>query len=88
MGSLRGLADSYFVIGSGNLWRQAGRVQAPTLLVFGRHDKLVDVRMAPRAARTFPTSRLLVLEDSGHVAQLEHPMTVAEAVLDHLGHQA
>ena len=88
MGSLRGLADSYFVIGSGNLWRQAGRVKAPTLLVFGRHDKLVDVRMAPRAARTFPTSRLLVLEDSGHVAQLEHPMTVAEAVLDHLGHQA
>lgn len=84
IGSLRGLLASYFLTGSRNLWRQAATVQAPTLLIFGRQDKLVDVRIAPRAARTFPRSRLLILEDAGHVAQLEKPRMVAEAVLDHL----
>lgn len=84
VGSLRGLLGSYFLTGSRNLWRQAAQVSAPTLLIFGRHDKLVDIRLAPRAARTFPRSRLLILDDAGHVAQMERPRTVAEAVLDHL----
>jgi pimeloyl-ACP methyl ester carboxylesterase len=84
IGSLRGLLGAYFLTGSRNLWRQAATVQAPTLLIFGRHDKLVDIRIAPRAANTFPKSRLLILDDAGHVAQLEKPRSVAEAVLDHL----
>lgn len=84
IGSLRGLLGSYFLTGSRNLWRQASTVRAPTLLIFGRQDKLVDIRIAPRSARTFPAARLLVLDDAGHVAQMEKPRTVAEAVLDHL----
>jgi pimeloyl-ACP methyl ester carboxylesterase len=85
IGSLRGLLRSYLFPGSRSLWRQAASVQAPTLLIFGRLDKLVDVRIAPRAARAFPRARLLTLDDVGHVAQLERPRAVAEAVLAHLG---
>jgi pimeloyl-ACP methyl ester carboxylesterase len=55
-------------------------VQAPTLLIYGLRDKLVDPRTSARAARTFPRSNLLVLPDSGHVAQMEHPQVVAAAV--------
>ena len=43
--------------------------------------RLVDVALAPRAAATYPNSRLLVLRDVGHVAQMEHPEVVARAFL-------
>jgi pimeloyl-ACP methyl ester carboxylesterase len=79
--SLRGLIRSYLLAGPGSLWRQAARVRVPTLLVWGRHDRLVNVSVAARALATFPNARLLVLEDCGHVAQMEHPETVARAVL-------
>ena len=37
--------------------------------------------LAPRAAATIPDARLLVLDDCGHVAQMERPDLVARAVL-------
>ncbi|MDT7573650.1 MAG: hypothetical protein QOE05_3824, partial [Actinomycetota bacterium] len=81
MSSLRGLVGSYLERGSASLWRQAARVQAPTLLVWGSRDRLVDVALAPRAAAAFPDCRLLVLPEVGHVAQLERPEVVARAFL-------
>ena len=79
--SLRGLIGSYLARGPRAVWRQAARVQAPTLLVWGAQDRLVDVSLAPRAARTVPDARLLVLDGVGHVAQMERPETVARAFL-------
>jgi pimeloyl-ACP methyl ester carboxylesterase len=79
--SLRGLVGSYLVRGPEALWARAARVQAPTLLVWGAQDRLVDVALAPRAAATFPDVRLLVLDDVGHVAQMERPDVVARAFL-------
>ena len=70
------------------MWRQAARVAAPTLLVWGAQDRLVDVSLAPRAARTFPDARLLVLDDVGHVAQMERPDLVARAFLGLLEEEA
>ncbi len=67
------------------LWRYAGRVTAPTLLIYGRHDRLVDPRMAGRAGRVFKRSRVVVLPEVGHVAQMERPEAVARefrALLD------
>ena len=79
--SLRGLVATYLERGPSSLWRQARRVQAPTLLVWGAKDRLVDVSLAPRAAASYPDCRLLVLPDVGHVAQLERPEVVARAFL-------
>jgi pimeloyl-ACP methyl ester carboxylesterase len=81
LGSLRGLVGSSVASRSSSLWRQAGRVQAPTLVVWGTLDRLVDVRLAPRVAAAFRDSRLLVLPGVGHVAQLEQPEVVARAFL-------
>jgi pimeloyl-ACP methyl ester carboxylesterase len=78
-GSLRGLIGAYLERGERSLWRQAGSVRVPTLLIWGTQDRLVDVSLAPRALAAFPSSRLLVLPDVGHVAQLEQPETVARA---------
>jgi pimeloyl-ACP methyl ester carboxylesterase len=81
MASLRGLARSYLVRRADSLWTQAGLIAAPTLLVWGRHDQLVSASIAPRAQAAIPGSRLVVLEDSGHVAQMEHPVRVAQEFL-------
>ncbi|MGW2922638.1 alpha/beta fold hydrolase [Streptomyces angustmyceticus] len=78
--SARGLVNAYTLGGQHNLWRQAERVLAPTLLVYGGRDRLVSYRMARRAAAAFRGSRLLTLPEAGHVAMMEYPETVARAV--------
>ncbi|MFI1014011.1 alpha/beta fold hydrolase [Streptomyces sp. NPDC020965] len=78
--SARGIVNAYTLGGQHGLWRQAERVLAPTLLVYGGRDRLVAYRMARRAAVAFRGSRLLTLPDAGHVAMMEYPETVARAV--------
>ncbi|MFJ2257942.1 alpha/beta fold hydrolase [Streptomyces sp. NPDC087844] len=77
--SARGLVNAYTLGGQHGLWRQAERVLAPTLLVYGGRDQLVSYRMAQRAARAYRDSRLLTLPDAGHVAMMEYPETMATA---------
>jgi pimeloyl-ACP methyl ester carboxylesterase len=76
-----GLFKAWLAPKSRSLWMVAPRVTAPTLVVWGTEDKLVTVRKAPRTAQLMPRARLLVLPRTGHVAQMERPVTVARAVL-------
>lgn len=80
--SARGIVDAYTLGGQHGLWRQAARVLAPTLLVYGGRDRLVGYRMAQKAARTFRDARLLTLPEAGHVAMMEYPHAVAVAFRD------
>jgi pimeloyl-ACP methyl ester carboxylesterase len=59
----------------------ARRITAPTLVIGGTLDRLVDVRVAPQVAQVIPDSRLLMVEGVGHVAQMEVPELVARAVV-------
>lgn len=77
--SARGIVNAYTLGGQHGLWRQAERVLAPTLLIYGGKDLLVSYRMAQKAAAAFRDSRLLTLPDAGHVAMMEYPDTVATA---------
>ncbi|MEU2676639.1 alpha/beta hydrolase [Streptomyces sp. NPDC007107] len=77
--SARGIVDAYTLGGQHGLWRQAERVLAPTLLVYGGRDQLVAYRMARKASAAFRDSRLLTLPDAGHVAMMEYPEAVAQA---------
>lgn len=79
--SARGLVDAYIPGRPGYLWPLAERVECPTLAIFGTHDKLVDSRLADRAARSFRNGRVVTLPEMGHVAQLEAPEKVAQMVL-------
>nr|WP_199434018.1 alpha/beta fold hydrolase [Qaidamihabitans albus] len=72
---------AWFARGSRSLWSVAPAVTAPTLVVWGAEDRVISVRRAPRTAASLPRSRLLVLPRTGHVAQMERPVTVARAVL-------
>ena len=78
--SLRGLVRSYFEPGARNLWRQLGSVQAPTLVVWGDHDRLVPRTLGPVAVRRLRHGRLLRVPEAGHIAQIERPQLVADAV--------
>ncbi|RPE40910.1 pimeloyl-ACP methyl ester carboxylesterase [Streptomyces sp. Ag109_O5-1] len=77
--SARGIVNAYTLGGQHGLWRQAERVLAPTLLIYGGRDQLVGYRMAQKAARSFRGSRLLSMPDAGHVAMMEYPEAVAGA---------
>jgi pimeloyl-ACP methyl ester carboxylesterase len=76
IGSTSGLVTTFLDRGLERPWALASRVQAPTLLVYGRRDKLVDARAAHRATKAFPNAHVMVIPDSGHVAQMEHPELV------------
>ncbi|WP_030614739.1 alpha/beta fold hydrolase, partial [Streptomyces achromogenes] len=86
--SARGIVNAYTLGGQHGLWRQAERVLAPTLLVYGGRDQLVGFRMAAKAARAFRHSRLVTLPDAGHVAMMEYPDVVAGAVRELLAQPA
>jgi len=61
-------------------WRDAARITAPSLVIFGSHDRLVDPRLAGRAARAFAHARVVVLPRTGHLAHMEHPHAVAREI--------
>lgn len=77
LSSAKDLISEYFRRGPTSLWRDAAQITAGTLVVYGSHDRLVDPRMAGRAARAFPSGRVVVLPRTGHVAQMERPADVA-----------
>ena len=49
------------------------RIVAPTLVVWGRHDRLSPVIAAHRLVRSIPNARLQIL-DAGHAPHEEHPL--------------
>jgi pimeloyl-ACP methyl ester carboxylesterase len=84
MGTLRGLVSSFlraYLPGAGSQWRLAANVVAPTLVIGGMDDKLIDPRVAAQVARVIPDSRLLSLPRVGHVAQMEVPRLVARGIV-------
>ena len=73
----RALVSEYMRRGPGSLWRDAALVAAPTLVIHGSHDRLVNPVTATRAARTFRNGRVVLLPRIGHVAMMERPDLVA-----------
>jgi pimeloyl-ACP methyl ester carboxylesterase len=79
---MRSLISSFlraYLPGAGSMWRVAARITAPTLIISGRLDRIVDIRSAPTLGRLIPDSRMLLLDGVGHVAQMEQPRMVARA---------
>jgi len=79
-GSIRTLTAEFLRVGRHTAWRDAAHVTAPTLVIYGGRDRLVDPRMAGRAARAFADARIVVLPRTGHVGHMEHPAQVAAEI--------
>ncbi|MDR7279526.1 alpha/beta fold hydrolase [Catenuloplanes atrovinosus] len=84
VGTMRALVGSFlraYLPGANSLWRLASAVTAPTLVIGGDRDRLVDTRVPAQVARVIPDSRLMMLEGVGHVPMMEMPEAVARAIL-------
>jgi pimeloyl-ACP methyl ester carboxylesterase len=66
------------------LKKRLHRVQAPTLLVWGKEDRIVPPVYAEEFARRLAESRVVTVDRAGHSPHLEHPNTVARLVRDFL----
>lgn len=56
-------------------------IQAPTLILFGAHDKVVPPANAERLARQIPGSRVEILPEAGHLFPFEVPEAANAAVI-------
>jgi triacylglycerol lipase len=59
---------------------QAATIKVPTLIVWGEHDVLLPVGDAELLHRVIPNSRLVVLQKSGHIPQVEQPDDINKAL--------
>src|SRR5580693_6935944 len=80
IGTIRTLTADFFRKGRHTGWRDAARITAPTLVIYGGHDRVVDPRLAGRAAHAFANARIVVLPRTGHLAHMEHPAQVAAEI--------
>ena len=64
------------------------RVTNPTLVVWGREDRIIPVECAEQYRRALPDARVAVLEKCGHLPPVEQPDAFARLVGDFLGAKA
>jgi pimeloyl-ACP methyl ester carboxylesterase len=60
------------------------RVQAPTLLVAGADDKIVDPATAKEAAKLLPQGHFFSVPQCGHAPQMEKPWLINRLVVHYL----
>jgi len=66
------------------LKKRAHRVTAPTLLVWGKEDRLVPPVYADEFTRRIPGARVQTVDGAGHVPHLERPEIVARMLREFL----
>ncbi|EDL62712.1 alpha/beta fold hydrolase [Bacillus sp. SG-1] len=56
------------------------KIQTPCLLIWGRHDRVVPLHIGKRLNKDLPNSKLLVLENTGHLVPEERPQDVYDHI--------
>lgn len=67
------------------LTAQYPSIDVPTLLIWGRHDRIVPIEVGERLHRAIPGANLLVVENAGHLPHEETPERVRPALREFLG---
>ncbi len=60
---------------------QLGNLKVPTLVIWGRHDRLIHVSCAEVIHEKVPHSELVIFEDVGHIPMIEKPKKTAAVKL-------
>lgn len=71
-----GLVPAALALGRLDGREDLARIEAPVLLLWGTRDLLVPLRIAYAYQRRLPNSELVVLNDTGHMLQMERPSRV------------
>jgi 3-oxoadipate enol-lactonase len=80
--------QAQMAIGLGLISEQASfenklaRIKAPTLILFGEHDKVVPPANAKLLADRIPVSTTVILPDAGHFFPMEVPQEASQVVID------
>jgi pimeloyl-ACP methyl ester carboxylesterase len=61
------------------------KLRVPTLILWGRRDKLIPLAAGEEFARRIPGSRLVIYDDLGHVPQEEDPARTVQPARSFLG---
>jgi pimeloyl-ACP methyl ester carboxylesterase len=64
------------------LTERLGDVAMPTLIIWGRHDRVIDVSCTEVMAAAIPDNKVVILEDVGHVPMVESPKVSASHHID------
>jgi 3-oxoadipate enol-lactonase len=76
-----GYAAACLALRDADLRAEVARIAAPTLVVVGREDPATPVTEAEWLHAQIPGSDLAVLEDAGHLCNLEQPARFTDAVV-------
>jgi pimeloyl-ACP methyl ester carboxylesterase len=90
LGTRRALTRFYRnspAVGTSSLIPELARLDRPALVIWGRRNRFVPVKHAQDLRASFPSARLVLLEDRGHYAHLEDPELVAEHLFPFLEEQ-
>jgi len=63
-------------------------VKCPTLIIWGKHDRLIDVSAVDVLEAQIKGSQAVVFDHLGHVPMIEDPKAFADAHLSFLGRNA
>ena len=74
--------SSFMSSGGYKLSKRVGEIAAPTLVVWGRQDEILEPSNAERLQRELPNcSALTWIEACGHCAHLEQPETLRDSIV-------
>jgi len=68
-----GFMDAFKAILDYDFSERLPEIECPTLIVWGRNDRIVPVGGAYRYEQLIPNSRRVIFEDTGHVPMIERP---------------
>jgi pimeloyl-ACP methyl ester carboxylesterase len=79
-----GFLDSLNAISNYDFRERLPEISVPTLIIWGRNDRIVPVSGAYEYERLIPGSRLVIFEDTGHLPMLERPAQFNQLVEEFL----
>lgn len=71
--------------GYGSFTKQISTLQQPTLILWGRQDKILGTKDAAKFDQAIPDSKLVWIENCGHVPHLEKAQATSSEIIDFIG---
>lgn len=82
------LLGDFLACNAFDLSQRIGAIRLPTLIICGASDRMTPPVASEALYEQIPDSRLLIVEQAGHMVMLEQPAAVAQAVDAFLAHVA
>jgi len=77
-----------FRVGQEYFEPRAHELQTPVLVVWGKYDRFISVKLGYEIAERLPNAKLEVIDKSGHYVHMDKPQQLAQLVTRFLGEDA